>query len=968
MFGKFFEFWFGLLRNNLVGLIQVVSALLLVVIFTVAIYSYVRTARERTERRNAIPKVTEEDRDRDGYWFERARNEFIAIQSKKIPDAKKVELLQESLAVLTRQASEITSPYVKARALMEIALAQTSCDLDLNIYATIKGITGAPTIIALRCRVLGSMALMFMRLGNVAAAQSIIDEYLQVTYENDMRLDSDENIDAFVNVVTATASSGAIGRSSLQRLFQRIETTTRRISDESLQSRSRRIIASQQARVGLKWDAIATAETISLPVEQSRAFQLIIASIARPVKTPELKEQTIEPLPTSGIWKPVTNPNETRQCIEAVFRSIAKHPDVQVQLQVLQNMASSRLMCDVEIYPLFEDEFEVTDIFDASVKGQVRTLLKEPNSPTIRAARGLKRLQDSGVITFDTAADDWNSSEETMVDVPIVPVDVKTIQSASIRQEVRLHISTAQALMTFGNRQDARDVLAKAFQEVVQQENLYYRLNHLQSIGALQVNAGDLDAARITLTNARDVYKEYTSNKSSQGMTVTESLPVEIATAQIRSRLLDDAVATTQLLSQQETRNGLLVQVIRERLRTERWKQAREVIALLQNYPHTAELQRIANSEGNAPADVSDPTRTIFNLTRNEEYASAAAVLPLVSDVAERQRLRMQIIRGMADAGRGYLGRDTESLSVRLQMLNSSLALAREQEDAFERANAIETVVELFAPGRVVQKLYDIMSAAIVEVEEIVGKENGTNPQTAEMLSRLAWTRLMLVPEERQSGTWPILTEENDSQTIADITRLLDRAIASLPENAERTLAATTYVRAIHSYGQIGQTKLAEQLIDKILPQIRELQDKEQAITLLRQLALAALKIGKTRQGFAIFTEALDTVSQVNVGTELAPQNLTVLGLRVRERVMEDIIREMLRLKLVDTAFETTTRITESVVRDRLLRMITYQAIYTNRLPLANEAVLKITSQSLRNDCLRDVNYATRNPRIYEKH
>jgi hypothetical protein len=85
-----------------------------------------------------------------------------------------------------------------------------------------------------------------------------------------------------------------------------------------------------------------------------------------------------------------------------------------------------------------------------------------------------------------------------------------------------------------------------------------------------------------------------------------------------------------------------------------------------------------------------------------------------------------------------------------------------------------------------------------------------------------------------------------------------------------------------------------------------------------------------------------------------------VLGLRVRERVLEDIVRDQLRQRLLDDAFRSTLRISESVVRDRLYRMMIYQAIFDGRLELAEEAVYKITTPSLRQDCLRDFIQARR--------
>ena len=948
-------------------LVQVGHGLLLLLILSIApIAYYVHYRWEQQQRPKVIPVVTKAERETENYWYDRARREITAIQANDEAEAKKVTQLQECLAVLVKQAAEADTPYRKARALLEIALAQTSCDLDLNIYVTIKGITGAPTINAMRCRALGSIALMYMRLNNESASRSAIDEYLRVSYENDLRLDSEDTILAFISVTTAMASAG--NRSGLEQLFKQVEMTNRRIAVVSALEMSRRILAGQQARVGMKWDAIATAENIEQPVEQSRAFQLIIAAIARSERPFDLKDPQLQPLSTKGPWQPIANPAETRQGIDAVFRAIAKTPDVLHQTLVLQNMAGSRLMCDAGIFPFFEKELETTDLFDAKIKSSILALLKEPRSNTIRAARGLPLHPETAVSRpgSDTATDDWLVVDETL-DTPLIPIAPETVRSVSTRQSTRLSIVSAQAMLAFGNRQDARAVLEKAFENVAEQQNLYYRLHHLQSIGSLQVNAGDLDEAKRTLAAAREAYRDYAANRSALGVTVTESLPAEIATAQVRGRLLDDAVETIRLLSRPNARNDLLVQVIREQLRSEQWQAAKETIALLQDDSRKEELSRRAEGEGATPENVADHLRTVFRLIQAEEFAAAAALLPGIDDLAGRQTQRLQIVRGLSIVGRPYLGRDNASRRIRLQLLTQALELARQQETPLARVIALEVVVTAFAPGRISQELLQAMSAAVREVETILaGEDRADNsvtgdPRIPEVLSRLALARLMLVvPEERLWGDWPVVSEEKNGGTVSDVMQLLDRAVTLLHDDHDAYQWAATMTNAVQGYSQIGRTDLAVPLAEKAFTRIRQLPDKERAIPLIRQLAVSALKAGDTERGRNLFAEAIEATSAVGVGTELAPEQWSVLGLRVRERVLEDIVRDQLRQRLLDDAFRSTLRISESVVRDRLYRMMIYQAIFDGRLELAEEAVYKITTPSLRQDCLRDFIQARR--------
>lgn len=906
------------------------------------------------------------------YWFDMASEAIRAVHAQHLPNEKNNRLLRENLQQILRRAERIPGPYARSRAMMQIALAQTKSNIDLLLRETIRQMgdpssrsVDTPVIAAMKCRILGSAALMYLRLRNETSAELMTADYRRLFFESDLRLEFEDEIIAFLSVIHALRTLN--DPSNLDSFFTLAGDAARRIPDRERQGIAMRFLAGQRAAAGMKWEAIDIARIIVIPQEQARAFQLIIAELARPSQ-PSLDDPVLKALPTSGPWKPIADPPETRRCIESIFALLAKNPDAVQQTAVLQILAGSRLMCDPEIFPLFQETLRQSEALDTAVKAPALALLENPKSNLIRASRGLPPLPVVPDME-DTAADDWSIAEENLR-VPIEPIDPETIRNVAEQQVAQSYVSMAKSLLSFGNRLDARLPLEQARLLVDDQTNLYNRLNYLQSIGSLQITAGDIDAARETLMTARQVYSEYLVNREMIRVTVTDVVPAEIAAAQIRARFLSDAMETIRLIPGESQRNSLLEMLAREQIRTDSWDAAAATVAVMSEgrvKTKLAERVREKNDPGPKSADGSSRLAHIVRLIRAEEFDAALRLIDEsdASGPLDADRHRMRIVRAYIAIGRPYIGTDTEQQSIRQRMLHKAVALAETIRTRYERAAALEAVATGFAFGPVTKDNLIMLREIIRRAEEAVIAVGDGEPRVGEMFARLSQARVMLVvPEERLRSPWPLVTEEKNRSTVVEVNELLDRALtAATPSNQQAmdpALRASTLTLAVRSAGQIGDADRLADLLPETIRTIRLVPDRDKATSLLITLAGSCARLGESQRARDLFFEAATTTNEINRGIEQAPEQWLLMGRRVRESALDRVVRGQLEAGLPEDALRTIPQITENVVRDRLYRMVVYLYLRNGDALAAEAAAKKIHDMPSRTDVLLDVQFQRR--------
>ncbi|HBT78389.1 MAG TPA: hypothetical protein DEB39_16020 [Planctomycetaceae bacterium] len=977
---------------------------------------FLYVAWKENQRLPVLTSDDEFDRESDRYWFDRASETIKRAESLPFSHDRRFRTIKQGLSQLQRNASKIPGAYLRSRALTDIALAQLALDHDLTVRDILPLLSGTPSLEAMKTRVIAAIAMMESRQNHSGAALVAIDDYNRIVYDNDLKLDNEDGLIAYAGVVRVLCHLNQ--RSRLTRLFEATASANDRIPDTAVRGLASRFLAGRQAWAGFKWESLETAGRISLPVEQSRAFQLIIATIARPEPL-ELIEPTLVALPTTGPWPPVGNVAETRQCIKDVFEQLARNPDATEQATVLLYLAGSRLLCDAEIHPLFLKGLEESELFEPGIKGAAIALINNPRSNLIRAARGLAILPERLDIV-DTANDNWGFGEE-IIRVAIEPIDAETVRGVGEQRMIRTLLSMAQSLLECGNKAGARRTLHEAAAPAGRQANLFNRVDNLLRVGSLQITAADPEAAKSTLRAARESYLEFVREKSQTRVTITESTPVEIGMAQIRARFLDDAVETVHLIPASRQKNDLLVLLIRELFRTGETAGIEELLDQMQDDPRKNDMLRrlgagepvpqanaetstetntaanhveedrpddsanetaatgttvnvavntVVNTTANTVVDAAteaaavfaaDPANTAEQRIRGEEFEAAVELLERIEDRAVADRLRMRIVRAYVAIGRPYVGTDAYQRRVRARMLQEGFQLATSQQTPLGRVLALESLATGFASGPLSQQNRSALREVIRETDKSIRSlpedtfsEYGT--KLPEWYARLAKARLLLVvTEERLSHAWPVLSADKNKSTLRETSALLEKALESLVDETPLVLRATTTADVAGIFGLLGERARAETLAATIPAMIREMRDARRRIPLYVQLAGIYSRLGNPSHASELLFEASAVSEQVDSGVELMPEQWGVLGRRVREASVETIVRGQLKLGLHEDAIRTIPQITEEMVRDRLYRMIVYQFLYEDRFDEAETIARKIATMAQRSECLQNV-------------
>lgn len=893
------------------------------------------------------------------YWHDRTAETILRAQRLEGTESRRLQAINQSLFFLMSRAKRIPNVYHRSRALSDIALTQLAYDVNLTVGDILDLIEGSTEISAMKARIYASVALFSARQGKVRPAMLAVRDYERTVLDNGLRLDNEDGIIAFLGIVRVLHHFHEHDR--FVEVVEKLEAHNEQIPDRRLRGLAARFIAWQQFRAGMPAEALQTASRIFLPLEQARAYQLMIAETARP-SPPSLEEPVLKPLPSQGPWPPLTDVEATRRIVGTVLGQIAKNPDAQMQAEILQALAGSRLMCDTRVFPIFRDALRHSARFEEEVKRPAMSLLDEPQSALIRASQGLPPLPVQPHVV-DTAADDWGVENEFPL-AAVEPISAETVRGVAEQRLVRTSLSMAQALMTFGNRRDARATLRNAAAAAGNQGNLFNRLSNLRSIGSLQLTAGDPEAARQTLEEARNTYVEYTRDPSGFPYTITTALPTEIAMAQIRGRFLDNALDTIRTIPGSSSKTDLLVLLTRERWRSEERDAARATVALMPVGPQKQEWeQRLQQPpersvESDSGGSAFTPVQTAERLIRAEELDAALAAIARITNRDEADRLRLRIVRACVTIARPYVLDDALGQRVRRRMLDKGTLVARSIEGPLVAAQAFEAL----ASGFVFDRSLPILEPAAL-AEQALARVTADPRLTAdpyreaELSLNLATVRLQYtLPDEGGAEPWPAPQADRRS-AVEEVHRQAEAVLKHLSPDSPAAFRTEISLEAARLFGRTGDPRRARELVEYALAGARQLKDPQQAVGALVRLGEIRARLGDSQEAGAIFFEAATLCENINSGTELAPQQWAVLGRRLRESAVESIVRTQLLYGLYEDTMRLLPQIEEEIVRNRLYRMLVYQHLYDHQYEQAEIVARRILDVPMRNECLQDLTF-----------
>ncbi|MDR1269899.1 MAG: hypothetical protein LBK82_10270, partial [Planctomycetaceae bacterium] len=221
--------------------------------------------RNFKETKFVSPTYKQLDPNSKTYWVDRTLADIDLYRNTKTKAGNTKQLYWLLMNTLD-EARKISSNYVRIMAISDIAITMAKNDIDINIDNIIKELGETPLAASMRTRIIASQSLMFLRLAKRSAARVAIQEYDRIVIETDMKLNTATNEFAFLGVITTLACLQDTPK--LSDIFSKQIEFSLRITTEQ-RMRAYRLIAGEQARVGMSVDALNTVKKIRNSVERA---------------------------------------------------------------------------------------------------------------------------------------------------------------------------------------------------------------------------------------------------------------------------------------------------------------------------------------------------------------------------------------------------------------------------------------------------------------------------------------------------------------------------------------------------------------------------------------------------------------------------------------------------------------------------------------------------------------------------
>ncbi|MDR2756132.1 MAG: hypothetical protein LBC20_10530 [Planctomycetaceae bacterium] len=916
------------------------------------------------------PTYNELDTHSTTYWIDRTQADINLLRTKTKNEIPRQLYL--SLMNTINEARKITSNYTRIMAISDIAITMAKNDIDINIDNIVQTLGDTPLAASMRTRIIASQCLMYLRLAKRSAARVAIQEYDRIVIEADLKLNSSVNEFAFLGVITALAClEDTIKLSDLfnkQIAFSLRTTTEQRM-------RAYRLIAGEQARVGMSVDAMNTVQKIQNPVERVRAYQLIINYTARPPKITPTEPSIFLP-PVEGPWNPLPEPIVAQQIINSVIKQIAECEELEEQIDLLNMLAESRLMCDPEIYRLFREGLVSQESIDELVKQPILQYLDDPKSELIRASLKLpprpKHLQQ----TNDPVLEDWNSSTRT-VSVNFSEIEPAVIKDVTNQQKIHIWLMTSQCYQLSGRYSDAVQVLRKAAAIAREQKQSNERIQAFLKIGEHLLSVGNLTDAHAVLKDiGLPSTPSTTTSQEEQTQSITLFTPEHLsylARLQIVGRFFDDALQTIRCIEPPSSQDWDLAFLAAEQIRIGHFENAAQTISTITNSAQTQKLQHLSAIAQGGEEEHYVAVKIPFpeNLQNDEElrrccelliqnglFGVAVTTAQKIRDPELQSKNLARLVREYVLLFKAY-GEDSDwHRSVRESLLKTAYSTAEKIVQPTQRAEVLETILTAVLPYTHRENRKDFLLRLFDKAFE-TARQIDAPEDKVELMGKLILSKIALETNQTQPNRWPLFHRESNPVIAETIDRLITETVDIINdvENIPQRGYALSFLAQV--LGQVGRFQLARTFVKNAEETAGELTDKREAISVLLSLIPTLQSLDDTETIHKIYTLTFTIISD----SFLAIPNIsdtTIFEWRLRDSELDRVVRSQLEQNLLVEAVMFANRINEPQLRDRLLRAATYIYMDQQNFASAENTLRKIELPSFRTGTSRDLLFLQR--------
>jgi len=902
--------------------------------------------RQTTFVESVKPDYALLDKDSDTYWTDRILVDITTAEQSIGTKEQRRHRLRTFVYRTVEEAMNISSSYDRAQAVTSVAMVLAQHDIDFVLDNHLQKLGETSMVVSFRARALISQALMYLRLERAPAAQVALQRYNRLVIESDIKLNSPINEESFFGAVAVLHCLH--NREGLKELFDSQRTSTAALGID-LRAKGYRLIVGEQVRTGMIADAMETAKRIDNHIEQARAWTLILQYAARPIPARPI-EPTMLDLLDNPQTVPLSYPASAEQAIDDFFQYIAQK-DANFQTSLLQLIAGSRLMCDVELYKIFRNRLVENEELIDRIKRPVLKLLDEPESPTIRAALNMPPRAASDTQRIDSAIDDWQAPHEHVY-IEVVDIDPTPLHTRADQQWVRALLAIAQGYQSVKRFQDADRILKQAYTAAQRFTDPNVQVQLLMNIGELQVAVGSVADAQKTFVSVTPK--------------LSADQKVELVRFLIIGRLLDEAFNVISSIESPEIRENVCSFLLQEQIRINRLEDAEKTLALMpQRNTTTAECRSRLNvaketatredfnrlgltlPDGNS----ADWERYCADLIQQGFLHLANQAVEGIGDVQNRIKIQARIAREFLLLYQAFNGtNDPNRLTRRELQQEIASAASRTENPIVQTTIMVELLTHLTRHMQTEADRLDgkqLWIQAIDSCRKIVNSDNA-----AVLFVQLIIAKNMLDNPNLQRRTMPIFTRETNGAAFDETNKLIDEGLDLINSQkyVEQQGKACAHLAMV--LVQIGRTTSAQKILDRTLEIAENVSDYQELISMLLATIPALKAMNVTGTIPRIYRLAIDAISHE---FSRRHSNVDVYDWRMRDSEIELIVRSQIENGFVDDAVESANRLNEPVLRERLLRTAAYIYLDQGNIDRAELIVRRLTVKEIQNGVLQHV-------------
>ena len=234
------------------------------------------------------------------------------------------------------------------------------------------------------------------------------------------------------------------------------------------------------------------------------------------------------------------------------------------------------------------------------------------------------------------------------------------------------------------------------------------------------------------------------------------------------------------------------------------------------------------------------------------------------------------------------------------------------------------------------------------------------------LFAQLIVAKNLLEAPNLQKKTMPLFTKTTHETAFAETELLIAECLALFNSLVEQRMLneaqqSKVCVHLAMAVTQVGRTKSAQMLIDRVLEINPHISDHAESVSILLATIPTLKAMNSAETIPVIYRMAIEETIRTFTNKTV---NVDVFDWRLRDSELEQIVRSQMENGFMEDAVESATRLNEPVLRDRLLRTAAYIFLDHEDITRASWEASRMTVKEIQEGVLQNIQIIERRSRI----